>query len=145
MNTVYSCTQNQASDYDLEPVVYCVNCLSLNIKHDDTLDIDYCECGCTDVSSTSVEIWEEKYKKKYGKKFVENTRDITKSPIFQMSVGELMVKLSSSSKWQTVIKEMYGKLPKGLSKADTILVFFDKLLKENKLKALRTLLYNMKI
>jgi hypothetical protein len=55
-----------------------------------------------------------------------------------------MHKVSDSPKWEYIIKEIYGHLPKGMSKADSIVVFFDRLVKDNKLDALRTLLYKMK-
>lgn len=55
--------------YDVVPVVYCKNCLSLKVM---VLNdkVDYCdECGCTDTDSTNIESWREMYKKKYGKPF----------------------------------------------------------------------------
>lgn len=57
-------------DYNAVPVVYCKNCLSLKVM---VLDdkVDYCdECGCTDTDSTDIESWEEMYKKKYGKNYL---------------------------------------------------------------------------
>jgi hypothetical protein len=40
---------------------------------------------------------------------------------------------------------IFGAIPKGLSKADSIVVFFDKLERERKMDKLRELLYKMKI
>lgn len=136
--------QERLNDYDSEPVVYCANCLSLKIKHNDDLDMDYCDCGCTDIKECLPEEWEVLYEKKYSHKYLEKS-DIRKSPIFQLSFSKLMHKVSDSPKWEFIIKEIYGYIPKGLSKADCIVVFFDKLVKDNKLDALRTLLYKMKI
>ena len=135
--------QEKINDYDSEPVVYCANCLSLKIKHNEALDMDYCDCGCTDIKECLPEEWEVLYEKKYGHKYLEKS-DIRKSPIFQLSFSKLMHKVSDSPKWEYIIKEIYGHLPKGMSKADSIVVFFDRLVKDNKLDALRTLLYKMK-
>lgn len=136
--------QNKPNDYDSEPVVYCANCLSLKIRYNETLDMDYCDCGCTDIRQCLPEEWERLYEKKYGRKYIEKA-DLRKSPIFQLPLNKLMRKVSDSTKWEYIIKEMYGHLPKGMSKADSIIVFFDKVIKENKLDALRTLLYRMKL
>lgn len=136
--------QESLNNYDSEPVVYCANCLSLKIKHNDDLDMDYCDCGCTDIKECLPEQWEALYEKKYGHRYLEKS-DMRKSPIFQLSFSKLMHKVSDSPKWEFIIKEIYGHLPKGLSKADSIVVFFDKLVKDNKLDALRTLLYRMKL
>lgn len=53
-------------EYNDEPVFYCSSCHSLRILVDDRLadeswDGSYCaECGCTDISSCSIEEWLEK-------------------------------------------------------------------------------------
>lgn len=134
------------TNYDSEPVVYCSRCYSLKIKHDDDMDVDYCmECGCTDTVTSPIEVWEEKYEKRYGHKFAEKNKDHSKSPIFQMPLSKLMRKVSDSPKWETIIMNVFGFLPKGLSKADSIMVFFDKLEREHKMDKLRELLYKMKI
>ena len=132
------------NDYDSEPVMYCANCLSLKILHNDTLDMDYCDCGCTDIRECLPEEWEKKYERKYGKKYLEK-KDIKRSPIWQLSFSELMNKVSDSPKWQDIIKAVYGHLPKGMGKVDSIVVFFDRLIRENKLDMLRTILYKMKL
>lgn len=138
--------QEKNNNYDDEPVVFCASCLSLKVKHDEDLDVDYCgKCGCTDVKEASPEEWEKLYEKKYGRKFVDKSNDIRKSPIFQMPLSKLMHKVADSPKWDIIIREIYGCLPRGLGKADSIVVFFDKLVKDNKLDSLRTLLYKMKI
>lgn len=133
-------------DYDSESVVYCTKCYSLKIKHDDDADFDYCgKCGCTDVAETTIEEWEKKYEGRYGKKFAEKSNDIRKSPIFQLSFSKLMKKVSDSPKWETIIKTIYNNFPKGLSKADSVILFFNMLLKENQMDRLKGLLYKMKI
>ena len=146
MELVATSNTEKLDDYDAEPVLYCSSCLSLKIKHEESLDIDFCgDCGNTDIAESSFEVWEEKYKKKYGHKYTIKSEDPRKSPVFQLPIGKLMHKVSDCPKWETIIKGIYGHLPKGLSKADSIVVFFDKLIKDNKLDALRTLLYKMKI
>ena len=129
-----------------EPVVYCAECYSLKIVHEDSIDSDCCmECGCTTVREAPFEEWEKLYEKRYGKKFTVKSEDHSRSPIFTMPLNKLKTKVYNSPKWETIIKEIYGCLPKGLSKIDAILVFFDKLIKDNKLNNLRELLYKMKI
>ncbi|MEE1518072.1 MAG: hypothetical protein UF228_10805 [Lachnospiraceae bacterium] len=40
----------------------------------------YCDdCGSTDIEETVIELWENLYKEKYNKKFLENGREYTKS------------------------------------------------------------------
>lgn len=44
-------------EYNNEPVIYCKQCLSLNIKSIDD-SIDYCDdCCCTDTASTNIFEW----------------------------------------------------------------------------------------
>jgi Zn finger protein HypA/HybF involved in hydrogenase expression len=64
---------NQEIDYNEEPVFYCEHCLSLCIRHIPVLeDSEYCDkCGSTNVSSTTIEDWELKYKERYGYTFLE--------------------------------------------------------------------------
>jgi len=58
-------------DYNKEPVYYCTRCLSLYIRN--IGDLDYCEkCGSTSIQETQIEDWEEKYKNKFNKSFLEN-------------------------------------------------------------------------
>ena len=133
-------------DYDSEPVVYCSKCLSLNIKHEDIIDSDCCmDCGCTDMEVATIDVWENKWEKKYGHKFAVKSDDPRKSPVFKMSIGKLIAKVSDYPKWESIVKEIYGFIPKGFSKADVIVMFFDKLIKDNKLDSLRMLLYKKKI
>lgn len=61
------------TDYNKEPVYYCIHCLSLKIMKEE--DFDYCdECGSTDIAQTSIENWEKLYKEKYSSSS-NNTKD----------------------------------------------------------------------
>ena len=53
-------------EYNKIPVFYCTECGSLAImKLADTEDSCYCDkCGCTDIKETTIEEWENSYKKK---------------------------------------------------------------------------------
>lgn len=56
-------------EYNDEPVVYCADCLSLNIL---TIDgIDYCEkCGSTSTKEANIFDWENMYRDKYKKNHI---------------------------------------------------------------------------
>jgi len=61
-------------DYNNVPVTYCKTCLKLHIKetkvHEQT--VTYCiDCGNTDLDETHISEWEDLYKDKYGKKFLD--------------------------------------------------------------------------
>ena len=133
-------------DYDSEPVVYCSKCLSLNIKHEDIIDSDCCmDCGCTDMEVATIDVWEKKWEKKHGHKLTEKNNDPRNSPVFKMSLSKLMHKVADSPKCEAIINAIYKHFPHGLSKAESVVVFFDLLVKDNKLDSLRNLLYKMKI
>lgn len=61
-------------EYNDIPVLYCKHCLSLKIKDIPLLDdSEYCDdCGSTNIDMCHIEEWEEKYKYKYGYKFLDN-------------------------------------------------------------------------
>lgn len=129
---------NEKTNYDSEPVKYCARCYSLKIKHEDLIDTDYCaECGCSDTKETSIEEWEKLYESKYGHRFTVKSNDPRKSPIFKMSVEKLKRKLYESPFWETVIKDLYRYPPKGLSKVDKILWFFDRIIRDNKIDEMK--------
>jgi len=129
--------------YDDEPVKYCARCYSLKIKYEEALDSEYCdECGSTDIQESSVEEWENRYERRYGHKFVSKQVDPKKTYIFKLSPVELMHKVSDNEKWRSIIKSIYPNFPGGYSKADSIVLFFDTLIKQNKLDTLRLLLLN---
>lgn len=63
---------DENKEYNEEPVFYCKSCLSLKIINN---DIDYCDtCGSTDTSKVSIEQWQELYKKRYGRKYINNLK-----------------------------------------------------------------------
>lgn len=133
--------QDNLNNYDDEPVAYCAGCYSLKIKYEDTIDSDCCmECGCTDIREAPFEVWEKMYEQRYGHKYAEKSNDPRKNPIFKMSVSKLMNKVSESNLWQKFTHVLYPKFPGGLSKADSIILLFSKLAKDNRMDELRLLL-----
>lgn len=138
--------QEKHNDYDSEPVFYCAVCLSLKIKHEDAIDSDCCgECGSTNIAEATLDEWEKQYEKKYGHKYAEKTNDIRNSPYYKMPFNKLMEKVSNSPRWEAIIREIYSSVPKGVSKIDSIVLFFGKLVDDNKLDKLKELLYKWKI
>lgn len=137
---------DKMNDYNSDPVYYCKTCLSLSIKHDEFMDADYCkDCGSTNIAGpVDIEVWERLYEKKYGKKFAEDNGDIRKSPIFRLPLGKLMNKVADSPQCDYIIRQIYSHFPKGFSRADSVVMFFDRLVKDNMVDRLRTLLYYMK-
>lgn len=62
-------------EYNDEPVYYCPHCLSLKIKRLNEF-IDYCDdCGCTEIETTSIDNWQEIYKKRFNKYYSDYGRD----------------------------------------------------------------------
>lgn len=130
----------------LEPVVFCPKCYSLKIVHEENLDVDCCmDCGCTETQEAPFEVWEHLYEKRYGKKFAVKNTDFRKSPICLLPLNKLMEKVSHNTQWKTIITTIYSNFPKHLDKANAVILFFDKLVKDNRLDALRELLYKMKL
>lgn len=128
-------------NYDAEPVTYCARCYSLKIRYEEEVDADCCmECGCSDTMTASIDEWEKLYENRYGKKYVEKKNDIRNSPMFLLPISKLKVKLYNCSEWLSIIKTLYPQFPKGLSKADSIILVFDKLSRDNKMDDLRILL-----
>jgi hypothetical protein len=64
-------------DYNEEPVHYCTNCLSLNIRPT-TLQgriIDFCGiCGGTDIEQTDIDTWEALHVNLYGNYYVKRNK-----------------------------------------------------------------------
>lgn len=130
--------QEKSNDYDSEPIIFCARCLSLKIKHEDTIDTDYCvDCGCSNVREASLSEWENLYEKKYGHKYVVKGNDPKKNPIFKLTRVELMDRLCGLTQWRTIIHSLYPKFPGGFGRVDSIVLFFDKLAKDNRLDDLR--------
>lgn len=61
-------------NYNEEPVFYCERCLSLKVRFVNGLsNSEYCDdCGSTDVKSTDIEDWRNKFKNRYGYDHLEN-------------------------------------------------------------------------
>lgn len=130
--------QDNYDEYNIEPVVYCKRCYSLKIKYEPDIDSDCCmECGCTDTDTASIGEWEKLYEKRYGKKFTEKSNDIRKSPIFNLPISKLKKRLYDCPQWLNVIRGVYPRFPRGLGKADSITLLFDKITRDNKLDELR--------
>lgn len=128
-------------NYDAEPVTYCARCYSLKIRYEEEVDADCCmECGCSDTMTASIDEWEKLYENRYGKKYVEKKNDIRNSPMFLLPISKLKAKLYNCPEWLSIIKTLYPQFPKGLSKADSIILVFDKLSRDNKMDDLKILL-----
>jgi len=135
-------SQVKCNDYDSEPVAYCARCYSLKVKHEDTLDVDCCaECGSTDLQEAPIEEWEQLYERRYGHKLTKKEDNPKKTYFFKLTVKELMDKVSSSLNWRDIIKGVYPHFPSYYGKADSIVLFFDTLIKQNKLGELRLFLF----
>lgn len=133
--------KEKIDDYNSEPVTFCSKCYSLKVKYEDSLGLDYCmDCGCSDVTTSSIEEWERLYESKYGKKFVTKSQDPKTTYIFNLSLGKLKKMVYESDEWKDIIHALYPRFPQGLSKIDSILLLFDRLIKDNKMDNLRSLL-----
>ena len=133
-------------DYNSDPVLYCAECYSLKIMYEDIIGSDCCmDCGCTTVLTAPFEKWENLYQERYGRKFVEKTNDLKKSYVYHLTIKELKNKVSKSPKWEAIIKNVYHQFPRGLGKTEALMVFFDRLSKDNNFDTLRETLYRMKI
>ena len=130
--------QDKTNEYNQEPVVYCTKCYSLKIKHEDSINMDYCgDCGCAEVEEAPFEEWEKLYEKKYGHKYAVKSNDPKKNPVFRLSRGELMDRLCSLKQWKSIIHSLYPRFPGGYSKIDSIILFFDKLARDNRIDDLK--------
>lgn len=135
--------KNTKINYDEEPVAYCPRCYSLNIVHEDTIDADCCgKCGCSDIKTTSIEEWEKLYKTRYGHKFVPDNRDIKNSFIYNAPISKLKEAVYNNIGWKTVCLTLYPGFPEYLSKADSIILLFSKLIEDNRMVDLRRYLVN---
>ena len=133
--------KEKIDDYNSEPVTFCSKCYSLKVKYEDSLGLDYCmDCGCSDVTTSSIEEWERLYESKYGKKFVTKSQDPKTTYIFNLSLGKLKKIVYESDEWKDIIHALYPRFPQGLSRIDSVLLLFDKLIKDNKMDNLRALL-----
>lgn len=130
--------------YDEEPVRFCAKCYSLKVKYEEATDSEYCgDCGCTDMLEAPFEVWEKKYEGRYKHKFAERNEDPRKSFIFKMPISKLKQKVYDSDKWKEIIKTIFPRFPEGYSKADSVILFFDAIIKHNKIEELKLLLYKL--
>ena len=135
--------QEKLREYDEDPIMYCSRCYSIKIKHDDAIDLDCCkECGCTDFKTSDVFTWEKLFQGRYGHKYVESSHDIRKSPIFMLSMARLKSKVYNDECWKELCRTMYPNFPGGLSKADSVVLLFAKIIQDNRLDELRIELIN---
>jgi len=136
-------TQEITNDYDSEPVRYCAKCYSLKIKYEESIDSECCaDCGSSDVLEAPIEEWEKMYERRYGHKFAEKNNDPKKSFIFKLPIQKLKTKVYESEFCRDIIKTMYPKFPGGLGRADSVILFFDTVIKQNRLEELKLLLFN---
>lgn len=57
-----------------DPVSYCIDCLSLNIKQigEGNNSICYCDkCGCANIKECDISEWEKLFKEKYGYEYLK--------------------------------------------------------------------------
>lgn len=135
--------QGKQRENDEEPIVYCAKCYSIKVRYEDSIGMDCCgDCGCTDFRSSSFEEWESLFKKRYGHKYMEDTGDVRKSPIFQMDGEKLKSLLFKQPSWREICLAMYPTFPNWLSKADSVILLFAKLCQEGRLDDLRIELIN---
>jgi hypothetical protein len=136
--------QGRHEEYDSEPVRYCARCYSLRVKYDADTDAEYCDdCGCTDILESSFDEWEKRYENRFKHKFCEKSEDPKKNFIFSLSLRELREKVYESSKWKEIIKGMFPHFPGGYSKADSVILFFDTVIRQNKIEELKLLLIKL--
>lgn len=130
-------------DYDSEPVKYCSRCYSLKIKYVEAIHSDCCSvCGCTDTAETTIDKWEKLYEDRYGQKFVQPSGNPRNSPIFKLSISALKGLIFNKMPYKRIARALYPNFPLHLSKADSIVLLFDKISKDNKLDDLRFALIN---
>ena len=138
--------ERNPNDYDSEPVKYCARCYSLKVKYEDAIDSECCaECGSSDIVEDSVYVWERKFEQRYGHKFIVKNDDPRKSYIFKLPISKLKQKVCDCPSWRELIHRLYSKFPGGLGKADSIILFFDKLYQDNRIDDLRMLLLKLKL
>ena len=134
--------EERNQDYDSEPVRYCARCYSLKVKYEESVDSECCgDCGSSDILEAPIEEWEKKYERRYGHKFTQKEQDPKNTFIFKLPLDKLKAKVYESSQWREIINAIYPKFPGGYGKADSIILFFDTLVRQNKLNELKLLLY----
>lgn len=130
-------------DFNSDPVIFCSKCYSLKIIHEDTVNSDCCgECGCSDLSTSTIDEWEKLYKNRYGHRYIEKGNDIRRSPIFLMSNEKLKTMVFKSPDWREICQALYPTFPNWLSRTDSVILLFAKLCQENRIDELRVELIN---
>lgn len=125
-------------EYDEEPVKFCANCYSLKVKYEDAVDADCCaECGSLNIREANIREWERLYEERYGRKLIEGESNPRKSAYFNMSIEKLKKTLYESKHFNEIVRALYPSFPQGISKADSMVLLFDKLTKEGRIDALR--------
>jgi hypothetical protein len=133
---------DKTQDYDSEPVRYCARCYSLKIKYEEVIDSECCaDCGSSDILEAPIEEWEKKYERRYGHKFTVKESDPKKTFIFKLPLEKLKTKVYESPMWKDIIRSVYPSFPGGLGRADSIILFFDTLIKQGRLDELKMILY----
>jgi len=131
-------------EYDSEPVSYCTKCYSLRIKYEEVLDTDCCmDCGCLDIAETSVDNWERMYERRYGHKYIVKSDNIRDSFVFKLTTDELKTRLYNHPQWREIVFSLYPRFPKGFGRADSIILLFDKLIKDRRMDDLRMKLVHL--
>lgn len=134
--------EERNQDYDSEPVKYCARCYSLKIKYEESIDSECCgDCGSSDILEAPIKEWERRYERKYGHKFTQKEEDPKKTFIFKLPLEKLKVKVYESTHWKDIIKAIYPNFPDGYGRADSIILFFDTIVRQNKINELRLQLY----
>lgn len=136
-------SERKCSDYDLIPVCYCAKCYSLKIKHEDNYDFDFCDdCGCTDIASCYVDQWEIMYKNRYGHPFVTRSRNLRNSILFKLTIDDLKKLVFENEQLDEIVHELYPTFPGGLTREETVILLFDKVMGDNRLDDLKVTLSN---
>lgn len=99
------------------------------------------KCGCTHIDKANIHEWEQMYRDRYGEDFVKRPLQPGRKLVDTLSMDELKEEVCTNPKWQHIVREIYPKFPFYLPKADCLLLFFSKVMKDNRLDELRDLIY----
>lgn len=99
---------------------------------------DFCKsCGCTEISQTDIRTWERLYESRYGHKYVERPADPVRARIGTLTWEELKRMFCTHRCCEGIIWQMYPRLSRRLPKADAMLLFFDKVMKDGRIEELK--------
>jgi len=98
------------------------------------------ECGCSETAQTDIREWEKMYKNRYGHYFVEIPRDSKKARAYRLSLGELKEVLYHADNYKEIVRKMYPGFRGYGDRVDDLLVFFDTVCMDGRLKELRELI-----